>query len=131
MINKSYATDTMALVLRLEKRKLSSKIKALFEKAEHGEIEIIIPAMVLAEIGYLSEKEKIETTLDEVRKYCTKYNSIFVEPITEKVIEKTFEITDIPELHDRIIAGTSANKELTLITNDPIISNSKFVKVIW
>ena len=130
-MNNSYVTDTMALILRLEKRKLSSKIKALFEKAENGEIEIIIPAMVLAEIGYLSEKKKIETNLNEIKKYCKKYNSIFIEPITEKVIEKAFEIKDIPELHDRIIAGTSVNKELMLITNDPIISNSKFVKVIW
>ena len=113
-MNNSYVTDTMALILRLEKRKLSSKIKALFEKAENGEIEIIIPAMVLAEIGYLSEKKKIETNLNEIKKYCKKYNSIFIEPITEKVIEKAFEI-----------------KELMLITNDPIISNSKFVKVIW
>ncbi len=130
-MNNSYATDTMALILRLEKRKLSSKIKVLFEKAENEEIKIIIPAMVLAEIGYLSEKKKIETNLDEIKKYCKKYNSMLIEPITETIIEKAFEIKDIPELHDRIIAGTSVNKGLTLITNDPIISNSKFVKVIW
>lgn len=87
--------------------------------------------MVLAEIGYLSEKERIETNLNEVKDYSLKYESIEIEPITEEIIVKTFEINDIPELHDRIIAGTAFQKGLKLITNDPIISDSSFVKVIW
>jgi len=46
-------------------------------------------------------------------------------------IEKAFEINDIPELHDRIIAGTALKTGVRLITNDPVISSSKFVEVIW
>lgn len=49
----------MAIVLRLEGRKLPVKAKDLFEKAEKGFVEIIIPAMVFAEIGCLSEKIKL------------------------------------------------------------------------
>ena len=130
-MNNSYVTDTVALILRLEKRKLSPKIKAIFMKAENGEIKIIIPTMVLAEIGYLSEKKKIETNLNNVKEYCKRHRSIIIEPITEEIIEKAFQIDDIPELHDRIIAGTSLNKGIKLITNDPVISESKFIKVIW
>ena len=51
--------------------------------------------------------------------------------MTEEVIEKTFEIDDITELHDRIIAGTALKAGVELITNDPIISRSRFIKVIW
>ena len=130
MKNK-YVTDTMALIIRLEKRKLPSKIKSIFQEAEKGTTEIIIPAMVLAEIGYLSEKGKIEINLQEVKNYCSKFKSLKVIPISEEIIEKTFEIDDIPELHDRIIAGTAMELKLELITNDPIITNSKFVTVIW
>ena len=126
-----FVTDTMALILRLERRKLSQKIKAIFENAESGKCKLIIPVMVLAEIGYLSEKERIETNLNKVKDYSLKYESIKIEPITEEIIVKTFEINDIPELHDRIIAGTAFQKGLKLITNDPIISDSSFVKVIW
>lgn len=36
-----------------------------------------------------------------------------------------------PELHGRIIVGTSLDMGITLITNDPAISESKFIKVIW
>ena len=48
-----------------------------------------------------------------------------------KKIKKAFEINDIPELHDRIIAGTALKVGAKLITNDPIIARSKFVEVIW
>lgn len=130
-MKNSFVTDTMALILRLEKRKLNRKVNAIFESAENEDGEIIIPAMVLAEVGYLAERGKIETNLDDIKKYCTKYESIIIEPITEEVIEKAFEIDDITELHDRIIAGTALKKRFALITNDPIISSSRFVEVIW
>ena len=39
----------------------------------------------------------------------------------------TIEIKGIPELHDRIIAGTALTKGLDLTTNDSIISCSKFI----
>lgn len=52
----SYVLDTMALILYLEKRKLSDNVKMIFKDAESKILDLYIPAMVLAEIGYLSEK---------------------------------------------------------------------------
>ncbi len=68
--------------------------------------------MVLAEIGYLSERKRIDTNLQEVKDYCKKYSSVHIEAIIEEIIHKSFEIDDIPELHDRIIAGTAYTKNL-------------------
>lgn len=130
-MNSKYVVDTMAVVLRLEKRKLGRKVKAIFDEAEKGRATLFVPAMVLAEIGYLSERNKIDTNLKEVRDYCLKYPTVQVEAITEEIIHKSFEIDDIPELHDRIIAGTARLKNLELITNDPMIIDSKFVTTIW
>ena len=73
-MHNSYVADTVALILRLEKRKLSPQIKAIFNKAENGEIKIIIPAMVLAEIGYLSEKKKIVINLNKVKNIAKNTN---------------------------------------------------------
>ncbi|GAB4363732.1 MAG: hypothetical protein Kow0042_01850 [Calditrichia bacterium] len=95
-MNGSYVTDTMALVLRLEKRKMGNKAKAIYENAEKGTVKILIPAIVIAEIGYLSEKNKIDTNLNEVKDYCQKYFLFQVESITEEIIYKSFEIEDIP-----------------------------------
>ncbi len=130
-MNSSYVTDTMAFVLRLEKRKMGKNAKAIYENAEKGNVQILIPAMVLAEIGYLSEKHKIETNLNEAKDYCQGYSTVEIEPLTEEIIHKSFEIEDIPELHDRIIAGTAYSKNLEIITNDPMLINSGYVSTTW
>ena len=130
-MSNSYVADTMALVLRLERRRLSQKVKAIFEEAENDNAGIFIPAIVLAEIGYLSERRRIETNLTGVKFYCSDHKLINVEPITELIIEKNFQIDDIPELHDKIIAGTAYSMEMQLLTNDPIISASKYISVVW
>lgn len=130
-MKNNYVTDTMALILRLEERKLPAKVKAIFQKAENDEAQIFIPAIALAELGYLSEKKRIDTNLKSVKRYYSKYKAVIVAPLTEEIVEKSFNINDISELHDRIIAGTAYYKKLKLITNDPNISSSKFVKVVW
>jgi hypothetical protein len=44
-----------------------------------------------------SEKSKIDTNLKEVESYCRKYPSVQIQPITDEIICKSFEIDDIPE----------------------------------
>jgi len=41
-----------------------------------------------------------------------------------------FVIPDIPELHDRLIAGTAKYIDAPILTNDPIILNSKYVQCV-
>jgi PIN domain nuclease of toxin-antitoxin system len=130
-MSNDYVADTMAVILRLEKRKLSQQVKTIFEAIEKGKINLMIPAIVLGEIGYLSERNKIDTNLHEVKDYCQKFPAVTVEPITAEFIYRSFEIDDIPELHDRIIAGTASLKNLELITNDPMIIKSKYLSTIW
>ncbi len=130
-MNHSYVTDTMAIILRLEKRRLSKKIKNIFDKIEDGKIRLLVPAMVLAEIGYLSEKNRIDTNLQQISDYCSRYPTVKYKSISYKIIKKSFEIDDIPELHDRIIAGTAYYNNLDLITNDPIIIASRYVSTVW
>lgn len=98
----------MALVLRLEKRRMPEQARQQFQLAEEGELNLLIPAMVLAEIGYLSERGRIKCTLSDVDEYLRRYPFIELYPLDWMVIQKTFVITDIPELHDRIIAATAA-----------------------
>ncbi len=54
MNNPPVVLDTMAVVLRLEKLQLPSRVRAFFEQAEQGNRNLFIPAMVALEIGYLS-----------------------------------------------------------------------------
>jgi len=49
----------------------------------------------------------------------------------EQLILDAIQISDIPELHDRLIAATARQLNLELITNDSVIRSSAFVKTIW
>ena len=126
-----FVSDTMALILKMENRRLPEKIYKIFGKAEEGKINIYIPTMALAEIGYLSEKNGIETNIEEVEVYCQKHKTICISEMTFSTIKSAFRISDIPELHDRLIAGLALDNKLPLLTNDPIITKSKFVETVW
>lgn len=120
----------MALVIWLEKRKFDVKVKQHFEDASKGNCEIIIPPIVLAEIGYLFEKGRISISLNDVKNYLQKFPSFKVASVSIDTFINAFKITDIPELHDRLIAGVASTLGMELITNDPVIINSKFVDTI-
>lgn len=51
-----FIADTMAYVLWLEHRTMPEQVSRVFQQAECEETRIVVPAMVLAEIGYLAEK---------------------------------------------------------------------------
>lgn len=130
-LKNEYVTDTMGLVLRIEKRKLSLIAKSIFKMAETGRIIIYIPSMVFAEILYISEKKKFGISLKDVAEYLKLHPNYKEYPMSFAVIQSTGEINDIGELHDRLIAGTAKSLNLDLITNDPVIQASSFVKTIW
>jgi predicted nucleic acid-binding protein len=50
---------------------------------------------------------------------------------TLEVVQAAAQITDIPELNDRLIAGTARSLGLELVTNDQVIQASRFVKTTW
>ncbi len=123
--------DTMALVLRLENRRMPEFAKAHFGSVEEGASILYIPGMVLAEIGYLSERKRIDCRLSDVRTYIEMFTNVNVCPLSFEIVQTAFSIHDIPELHDRLIAATALHLELRLITNDPVITASTKIKVIW
>jgi predicted nucleic acid-binding protein len=126
-----FVTDTMGLVLRIERRRLSPRARSIFESAESGNATVYVPAIVLAEILYLSERQRIGVSLGQVASYLRRYSNYKEYPMSLAVIQSTAQITDIRELHDRIIAGTARLLDLNLITNDPVIRASAYVKTLW
>jgi len=126
-----FVTDTMGLVLRIERRKLGQTAKSIFEAVEAGSVTVYAPALVFAEILYLSEKQRIGVSLQAVATYLEQFPNYKELPMSLAVIQSAAEITDIPELHDRLIAGTARSLNLDLITNDPTIQASAFVRTVW
>ena len=122
----------MALVLRLEKRKAPMKVKDIFHKAETGKVDLFVLAIVLAEIGYLSQKGRIDTNLESALNYIEHLENVFIDPLTEQIIITAFSIDDVPELHDRLISASASFRNAPLITNDPaIIASKSLMTTIW
>jgi predicted nucleic acid-binding protein len=126
-----FVTDTMGLVLRLEQRRLPLPVKAIFDAVESGNATVYVPPMVFAEILYLAEKQRISVSLRAVAEHLEKFQCYRECPMSFAVIQAAEHITDIPELHDRLIAGTARLLHLDLITNDPTMQASAFVRTIW
>jgi predicted nucleic acid-binding protein len=126
-----YVTDTMALVLRLEGRRMGPMARSAFESAESGAAIVHVPAMVLAELLYLSERQRIQAAIGSVVAYLGAHPAVREYPLDLAVIQAAAQITDIPELHDRLIAATARHLKLELVTNDPVIRSLAFLTTVW
>ncbi len=83
------------------------------------------------EILYLSERRRISVDLTVLKNLLARSQSYSVAPVSFEVIDATATVDDIPELHDRVIAGTAAWLSIPILTNDPVITASRHVKTIW
>jgi PIN domain nuclease of toxin-antitoxin system len=126
-----YVADTMAIVLYLENRKLPNKIKTIFTDTANGKSTICFSAVSLMEIGYLSEKLRIDTNISYVLQLIESNKNFTIHSLDSITIIEAFRIKTVPELHDRLITATASILNATLITNDPIIRKSQYVYTIW
>lgn len=125
---EKYVIDTQALIKFLNGQKvINDKINEILRMTDEGKNIIIIPSVVLFEIGYLYEKGKIPISLKDIEDIVNNSINYVEEKLSISIIKTAFEIKDIPELHDRLIAGTAKNLNLPLITNDPVILKSESV----
>ena len=126
----SFVTDTQALIrFMMGQKVISEQCHQAFLSADRGETTIIIPAVVLMEILYLFEKNRIKIDLIQTEDLLKSKNYQF-EPLSLEILKTASEIKDIPELHDRLIAATARYLDIPLITNDTVIRESKFVKIL-
>ena len=126
----SFVTDTQALVkFMMGKKVIDDRSHQAFQSADKGEAIIIIPAIVLMEMLYLFEKNRIDIGLLQTEDLFKSQNYQY-EPLSFEILKTASEIDDIPELHDRLIAATAKYLGLPLITNDPVIRDSMFVEVL-
>lgn len=127
----SYVADTMAIIIRIEKRKSGQQAKSIFEAAEQQTVKIFVPAIVFAEVLYLSERQKVRCSLKNIELYFQQYPNIQELPLSFSIAQFCATIDDIRELHDRLIAATALSINVPLITNDPVIQSSHYISTVW
>jgi PIN domain nuclease of toxin-antitoxin system len=133
---KSYVTDTHALLWHiLENPRLSKTVASIFQQADHNDVHIFIPTIVLVEVIYLIEKtripsEAIEKIISLIELSADNYRLMPIYPSTIHTM-RTLPYVLIPDMPDRIITATALDLGLPLITKDRNITEANVVTVVW
>ena len=131
-----YVTDTHALVWHLfQSQQLSSQVKTIFKNADAGTNQIVIPAMTLVEIIYLSERKRIDQNAVQnlLNLLNTGHDNYIIAPLDVGITLDLQKVdrTTIPEMPDRIIAATALHLGLPLLTRDHKIQAANNIITIW
>lgn len=127
-----YVVDTHAIVWYLEQ---SDQLgRKAFAALDDLKAKLVFPSIVLAEIKYLSHKQRINLQLEEILSTVEQDERCLVFPLDMSVIKL------IPielNIHDGIICGTALvyqkilKEKVALITKDKEIVESGLVETIW
>jgi len=127
-----YVIDTQILIRHIfgDEPVLNPSVDKVLLDADQGNGIIIISAVVGFEIAYLHEKGRIPVSAGELNELISGAANYIEEPVTMDIIEAAFKIRDIPELHDRLIAGTAKYLNAPILTDDQVIRKSRFVSCL-
>ena len=113
---------------------LSEIAKQTIEEAAKDGFYVGVSALSLAEIVYLSEKQRISSeTLRRLTDTLANPEAVLTEiPLDSQIVKSLQDIprVDIPDLPDRVIAATGLYFDVPVITRDAKIQAAD-VKTIW
>ncbi|MGK7886024.1 MAG: type II toxin-antitoxin system VapC family toxin [Crocosphaera sp.] len=130
-----YVIDTHALIWFLEgNSRLGENAKNVLSDPNS---ELILPAIALAEAVWIVERGR--TSIPSVVELFNAVKSdprLVIYSLNEKVIQETFSLLTITEMHDRQIVATvlvlaSQGENVSLLTCDQNITESALVLVVW
>ncbi|MCF6156682.1 MAG: PIN domain-containing protein [Candidatus Brocadia sp.] len=127
-----YVTDTHSLIwYLLNSTKLSFKASRAFREIESGNARLIIPAIVIAEIVYLTKKSKLEADVNVLIQKIQESNNFEVCPLNMDVLQCLKNQKEILEMHDSLIICEAIINRAKIITNDKEITNARLADVVW
>ena len=132
----SFVTDTHALLWHLsEDPALSDAARDTFQSADMGQSDIFIPSIVLAEVVYLAERQRVPADqIDRIASLPDAHGSHYhAVALDTQVIQAMRRISRdaVPDMPDRIIAATALFLGLPLITRDERIVGSGLIQCLW
>jgi len=131
-IRPLYVVDTNALIWYLKQdRKLGAQAAAVFEAAERGETWLIISAIVVAELYYADKKHRLFQDFRQTYLALKGKPYFRIVPFAPDDVLDFDQHSDVPEMHDRIIAGLARRIDAPLLTADPLIVAAGLGETVW
>ena len=133
---KPHVTDTHSIVWHLTRsRKLSRRARRVFQAADEGNGQILVPTIVLVEAVFIAERRRMSTDLVDwlFNLHSSTTENYRLVPLDGRVVQyiRDFGPASVPEMADRIIAATARSLHLPLLTADAAITASGLVQVVW
>jgi PIN domain nuclease of toxin-antitoxin system len=126
-----YVTDTHALIWYLVgSSRLSHRARAVFDEAVAGNAQVVIPAIVIAEMIMLAEKHRA-IQFRELLSELQAVPGFQFAPLTPDTAITIHQLTILPDIHDRLITAEALHQGSALITADGRITDAGLVDVIW
>ena len=127
-----YVADTHALLWYLAgSPQLSSPARSAFDAAASGSNDVVVPAIVIAELVMLAEKRRGLADLDQVVATLRARPGFRLSTLTPELVLRIQKLTLHPDIHDRLIVAEALELDATIITRDRAITSSGLVKVVW
>ena len=125
-----YVVDTHPLWWHLTAQsRLSTTAREVFRQAQAGEAVVIVPAIVVAELYYLSAKLGTPIVPAEFMGELAE-NGMTLTELGWPQLESLDRFPDIPEMHDRLIACESTSLGATLLTREQVLSDAASVETL-
>jgi predicted nucleic acid-binding protein len=115
-------------------RHLPRTVRSIFEAAEAGQAQVLVPSICLIEALFLLQRQRIPQPIVNKLLLLPEHTraSIRIVPLDMDVVQAVadFGPAAVPELADRVIAATARALNLPLLTVDHAIAQSGLVEVI-
>jgi len=112
-------------------KRLGSQASLIFKAAERGETQIVISAIVIAEMYYANKKTPLFADFQLTYRTIKAKPQYQLEPFISDHVSDFDQDMAVPEMHDRIIAGLAKRLGTPLLTADPVIIKANIAMVVW
>ena len=124
--------DTHALWWYLKSpERLTTAASAIFRLAETGNAIIVVPAIAVAELYFLSVKLGQPFAPSSLLDALASVGGIELSDLGRAQLEKLDLFPDIPEMHDRLIAAESLALDAPVLSRDETLAASPQIETVW
>lgn len=128
----SFLPDTHALFwFEFDPGKLSQAARQTFDDAERGQAELILHPIVLAEFYYVVRKAGHEQDFVPYVQFLDQSPVYRLEAIASDDLKRLPSFSEIPEMHDRLIAITANRLNVPIISKDATLQASSQISCVW
>lgn len=127
-----YVVDTHALYwFQKDPRRLSAAADAVFRLANVGAARIIVPAIVVAEFYYLTQRAGAPVPPSELLAQINESREFIFSELGQAQLESLEEVAGVPEMHDRLLAAEALVYGAPIISRVQALRSSGVIEVIW